>query len=520
MYRILSASKDTYITNKIINNSFRATDSNVGQASTLDLFKLYGESRSGSVENPIEISRLLVKFNLDPLRAITGSIFDISNSSFKASLRLSDVYGGQTTPSNFNIIVFPLSKSFDEGMGRNIVHYTDLDSSNFVTASVTSETPDTWYVTGANKQGLLGSDDIDIISSGNLSDDNGVVNLWRSQEFSTGEEDLLVDVTPIISGILAGQIPDCGFRISYSGSEETDQKTRFVKRFSSRNTSDYSKKPSLIIQYNDALQDHHRAFFFDLSGSLFVNNYSRNELRNFVSGAANTEISGSNCMILRLVSGSSVSGTLFQKIVTASQYTIGSNAIDGIYSASFAISQFTASNDGEIRQSGSLGTEIQNANSASFTLVWTSLDESVVFLSSSMVANRSNRTSFNNESLRLVINITNLRPTYLKAEKYRFRVFVEDIDRELIAKKLPFYTKSEIFTSMYYRIRDSISGDIVIPFDKTGLSTLCSTDSDGMYFDLYMDSLQPGRLYTVDFLISGRNGDVTFTDVAAKFRVE
>ena len=44
MYRILTASKDAYITNKIINNSFRATDANVGQAGTLDLFKLYDET--------------------------------------------------------------------------------------------------------------------------------------------------------------------------------------------------------------------------------------------------------------------------------------------------------------------------------------------------------------------------------------------------------------------------------------------------------------------------------------------
>ena len=72
MYRILTASKDTYITNKIINNSFRATDANVGQAATLDLFKLYGESVSGSTSSPTEISRLLVKFDLDPLREITG----------------------------------------------------------------------------------------------------------------------------------------------------------------------------------------------------------------------------------------------------------------------------------------------------------------------------------------------------------------------------------------------------------------------------------------------------------------
>ena len=43
MHRILSASKDAYITNKVINNQFRATDANVGQAGTLDLFKLFEE---------------------------------------------------------------------------------------------------------------------------------------------------------------------------------------------------------------------------------------------------------------------------------------------------------------------------------------------------------------------------------------------------------------------------------------------------------------------------------------------
>ena len=54
MYRILTASKDTYITNKIINNDFRATDANVGRAGTLDLFKLFDESDISGESNPKE----------------------------------------------------------------------------------------------------------------------------------------------------------------------------------------------------------------------------------------------------------------------------------------------------------------------------------------------------------------------------------------------------------------------------------------------------------------------------------
>ena len=513
MYRILTASKDTYITNKIVKNSFRATDANVGMASTLDLYKLYGESTSGSVENPIEISRVLIKFNLDPLRALTGSILDLNSSTFKATLKLHDVYGGQTTPSNFKLIVFPLSKSFDEGIGRNIIDFSDLDSCNFITASVSNGSPDPWNTSGANQQGFLGASDIDIISSGTLSGSSSTenINLWKEQTFSTGEEDLSVDITTLVSGTLVGLIPDHGFRISFSGSQETDAETRFVKRFASRHTTNYTKKPSIIVHYDDSVQDHHEVFYFDMTGSLFLNNSARGARRNFISGAAGTAVEGSDCLHLRLISGSNLSGTLFQKTITGSQHKIGDNSITGVYSASFAISQF---------ESGTLYHHVKSAGSASFTAIWSSLDETVPFLTSSLTIFRTDRSAFDNDPKRLLVSVTNVQPTYGLNDKVRFRVFVENIDREIVFTKTPMETKSQIFTKMYYRIRDAISSDIIIPFEKKNNSTLCSTDSDGMYFDLYMDTLREGRLYTIDFLIRDLGEDLLFTDVAAKFRLE
>ena len=43
MYLVITASKDTYITNKIIDNKFRVKDANVGRAGSIDIFKLYAE---------------------------------------------------------------------------------------------------------------------------------------------------------------------------------------------------------------------------------------------------------------------------------------------------------------------------------------------------------------------------------------------------------------------------------------------------------------------------------------------
>ena len=83
MYKILTASADAYITNKVISTSARAIDANMGNASTIDIFKLYDESTfSGHPKTyiddtetdllheedgesiPVELSRGLVKFDL------------------------------------------------------------------------------------------------------------------------------------------------------------------------------------------------------------------------------------------------------------------------------------------------------------------------------------------------------------------------------------------------------------------------------------------------------------------------
>ena len=242
MYMIVTASSDTYITNKILPNSIRATDANLGKAGTLDLFKLYNETRLSGTGSQKEISRLLIKFDYSQISS--SHVIDISDPSFEAKLSLTDVESGLPNPINFTVVCFPLSQSFDEGLGRDVATFNDLGSSNFVTASVSNNSATLWYASGANSQGLLGSSDIDIISSGNLLDGDGVVDLWRSQYFTTGKEKLTIDVTKIVSGQMAGLIPNHGFRLSYSGSynsphpnydasslgAELDEKTYFVKR--------------------------------------------------------------------------------------------------------------------------------------------------------------------------------------------------------------------------------------------------------------------------------------------------
>lgn len=512
MKRKLIATKDTYITNRIIRNSFRATDANVGLAGTLDLFKLADESTTvgegpyvSGTNNPIELSRILLKFNLEPLRALTSSILDVNHSSFKCTMRLYDVMGGQTVPSNFSLVLYPLSRSFDEGIGRDVRAYEDIDAANYVTASM-SNGVSVWFSSGADAKGYLGQESIDVITGSTRLGDLFVV-----QEFSDGTEDVAMDVTKIISATLTYQIPDHGFRLSFSGTQETDSRTRFVKRFATRHSTRTRIRPIIEVGFDDSLIDHHGAFFFDTSGSLFLNNFKRGQFSNIVSGTNLAPVTGQSSLLLTLVSGSNVSGTLFRKTIVASQHVIGQNNVTGVYSASFAISPL---------ESGTLLNEVKLAHSATFTEIWGSLDGTVGYYTGSLVIFDADRSAFSNTLDNIKLNITNLKGEFKSSDRVRFRVFAQDAGFKFKAGKLPIETKSLIFDNLHYRIVDVNSDEVIFDFDRTYNSTRVSTDVDGMYFDVYMSDLDVGRVYGIDILMDSRGSSSVFKNVGGTFKVE
>jgi len=56
----------------------------------------------------------------------------------------------------------------------------------------------------------------------------------------------------------------------------------------------------------------------------------------------------------------------------------------------------------------------------------------------------------------------------------------------------------------YYSLRDATTDEIIIPFDTN--YTKLSADNDGMYFDLFMEGLQPERYYKLMFRVDNNDG--------------
>jgi len=495
MYRKLNSDKDTYITNKVISAKSRVSG-NVGLAGTLDLFKLHeiAPESSGVTD---EYSRVLIHFNLQKLKDLwsSGSI-DISDSSFFAQILLKDVYGGQPAPNNFNVSVFPLSASFEEGLGKDLVYYSDVDAANWLSSSRGI----LWNSPGCSSGG--GANQTCDYITGSVS----ILDTESKQEFLLGTEDLLVDVTQIISATLKGEIPDRGFRVSFASSLENDDNTYFVKRFASRHAYDESKRPKLIFGFNDSIIDDTQNLVFDNDCKINLYNYVKGDLINLVSSS--TDLTGTNCLKLKLVAETGGYSLTF----SGSQFALGANLVSGTYTSTINVPSSNATIAARIAESGSV----------KFTPVWMSNDTTLVFVSGSKVeVKKPNRTSSASKKKFYRVSVAGIDDVYSNDEDISARVFIfDDNDPYIKFVKTPVNLSGIVLDKVYYSVREMESGKIVIPFDDLKNSTKVSSDAEGMFFIFNSSCLDADKTYVVDIMIKINSVKTVYQDASPIFRVK
>lgn len=494
MYKVLRPDRDAYITDRVVKGD-RKYNANVGAAGSLDLFKLYGMTLSGSNPN-VELSRLLVHYDLQPLRdLVSAGRLDPNGASFSVTLKLFDVYGGQPTPANFTVAVHPLSRSFDEGLGRDVVYYGDRDVCSFLSGS---RAQGAWLVSGCGLGGTVPGQ-VDYVS-----------NLKSTQFFATGEEDLSIDVTQAVQEVLAGNVPDEGFRISLDAPLEGDNRTYFVKRFAARTAFNEDKHPRLIVKYDDSVQDDSLALLFDSPSSLFLYNYAANVPANLTSGSALTPITGSNSLFLKLAT--EISGGWYTIAFSGSQHVNDTKPVTGVYSASVTLSAFDPVFAAKLAQSGSV----------KLTPIWGSLDGTVPYLTGTAITIwPSSRGPTSLDPHRFIINVYNVQERYFGDEETTLRVHLLDTEPPtfFVATRLPVQRPGAVVRDVHYQVRDDVTGKIEIPFDTQENSTRLSSDATGMYFKLDMANLTKDRSYVIDVMVKTGGSRNVYKNASPIFRV-
>lgn len=126
------ATADNTITNAFASNlTTRGTGSNMGASDILEVFSIYGQGSSTSVEK----ARAMVQFDVSKIKAARDAGTIAQSGSVNFMLRLFNAEHGQTLPKNCTLAVLPLSQSWSEGNGLDMEEYADLDVSNWIFAS-------------------------------------------------------------------------------------------------------------------------------------------------------------------------------------------------------------------------------------------------------------------------------------------------------------------------------------------------------------------------------------------------
>lgn len=453
IYRIYP-SKDTWITNDLRDgSSVRFTGSNVGQSEELAVFKRPGISGTIGTLATASLGRALLQFDLSGYAALTAS-GDIPFAGTTFHLRLAHKTSWEPLPYGFNLEVVPLSSSWDEGRGHDVVDLGDKGAANWEKRTAQSY----WNTSGGD---LLASPTASIY-------------------FDTGEEDVDLDITEIVSGWISGTYPNNGLMVKMTADEESDSDFTdlYTKKFYSRHTSWNDRAPYIEVRVNDFRPDDRINMRWGRSGSLYLYN---------LVGGSFTDLETGDV----IVSIADASGVLVSS--TASRGTV-----PGIYSASFALS--TGSYSGSIfydrwRING------RSLVTGSFTFL---RNEPVTSLPQGAVTAR----------------IRNMQVEYRPEDAPRFEVLFRRRPGVLpIRQTASLGPTVQVYEKAYYAVENDSTRERVIPFGTgSQQQTRLSYDANGNYFRMFMTNLHAGNVYRVILLVD-ENGRKEVIDSGFKFKV-
>jgi hypothetical protein len=528
----------------------RATGSNAGKADVLDVFSIYGRYSTSSVE----LARTLVKFPVDQISTDRTAGTVPASGSVNFYLRLYDAENSRTVPDDFTLTIMAVSQSWQEGDGLDLTSYKDKTNGNIGSNWMSASNAANSYWKDVHGTVLAGgsylTQSVQAADPGSFSSEIHVFN----KAFTTGLEDLEVDITPLVEQWMASTYSNYGVGIMLSASYEGKHSgsadgshprtpgevypvtstsegdsgivynpsgstvSYYLKRFFSRGTQYFFKRPCIEARWDDSARDNRGNFYLSSSlanavdniNTLYFYNYIRGELKDLPNFGPTSGYKKE--IYVSIFSGNADNDGIFNPpggyASAACQYlsvdgnSFGANSANllvatggivstGIYSCSFA---FTGAVDltkfYDVWFTGSLNTLAAFSDGA--TRFFTgSVEPMDATLHASEVKSRPT----------YYINITNIKDKYRNDETARFELYIRER-----GWSPTIYTKAneDIETiniqSASYRIYRVLDGLECIPYGTgSDLQTMLSYDVSGNYFDFDMSLLDAGYEYALKF---------------------
>jgi len=488
----------------------RGTGSNTGRSDIVEVYSIYGrqQASSSTYQGSQELSRILMRFPVTSIsKDRTNSVIPASGSvSFY--LKLFNAEHTRTVPRDITLMVYPVSQSWQEGEGLDLINYEDLTKgrpgSNWISASNT----DAWdqvggtYVTASNQW-----DHVETLGNPPI----------YSQSFATGLEDLEIDITPLVEVWLDSKLNNYGVGIQLTSSQEAyysgstvagfaksfdtgsilnitggAMQSYYTKRFFARGTQYFFKRPIIEARWDSAKRDDRGNFYYSSSlapaednlNTIYLYNYVRGRLRDIPA------IGSTGSIMVSLYSGSSdnsaPSGSKLLLYDGTTAVTGGWKST-GIYTASIAVTAAATpldtlydvwwSGSGEDPATG-VTEYVTGAIEPDLDVGFKDIRDPVYYL-----------------------NITNLKNKYTTQETARLNLFVRSkFWNPTIYTKANATVDNTAIISASYRVFRVVDGLEAVQYDTgSTFGTGLSYDVSGNYFDFDMGLLKGGYTYGFKF---------------------
>ena len=502
-----TASADNTITNAFEANLVtRGTGSNMGYADSLEVFSIYGQE-SGSNGQSQELSRILIQFPVDRISSDRTAGAIPASGSVSFYLKMFNAEHPFTLPQDFNLVVAPISQSWNEGTGLDMDEYQDIGTSNWLKANNSTS----WTSVGGDY----------------LSDDNYNVR------FEKGYENLELDVTTVvenwITGAVGNKYNNYGFGLRLTASQEAyfssssgvdsgsviqntvgATQSYYTKKFFARSSEFFFKRPVIEARWDSRVMDDRENFYFSSSrapaadnlNTLYFYNYVRGRLRDVPGVGTGNILVSFYSSSFGTPAGSKISLQGGGSVVsTGDTNATGSYVSPGIYSCTVALT--------------AASTPLQEIND-----VWHS--GGVEFFTGSFFP-EAMPTYDSAPTFTRITSCKNLKKKYSKQDTARFRFFVRDRNwSPTIYTVATANNPTDIVESASYGIYRVIDNLPAVPYGTgSDFSTYLSYDKEGNYFDLDMSLLESDYMYEIRLSYYNDSiGDWQEQPQTFKFRVE
>lgn len=446
--------------NKIIlkqDNPGASGDTQITLSSGVGMTHLGNSSKNNFAR--IDYSAGLIKFDLEDFKSnwitLNDGALKGAFASLKAEIILKDVTTGITKPKDFNLELFSLKKDFIEGIGKDTIHFSDKDNSNFKTLKTSTD----WEIES-------------VISDSDASD----ITTSSAIEITKGDEDLKFDVTDYVkSELVKATLDDKGFIVKFTESDLYNNKTYFAKRLGSRHLINKKLRPELRIKIDDSLShipinSFNKQRFLNAEESFYLFNRVNGKLVDFVkpdnSAVLNFKITNKD------KTTDLTTGTVQQANITNFK---GNNLI-GVKKANVTVDRFNDSITSLVKD---------NKLESNYIWFWTwgdplntkiILEKRVDFIIS------ETHDNFDSENL---ISTIKIDENFIDGNNSvsSFKVYFTDTKKEYDAVKVPYELPSENLGNVFYSVIDVDDQKVVIDYDNTG--TKLFYDGEKYVFDFY-----------------------------------